>query len=42
MWRILKAEFRYNEKILVPSYFIITFMSMNPCSDNQKLKLMVV
>ncbi len=28
MWRILKAEFRYNAKILVPSYFIITFMSM--------------
>ncbi len=28
MWRILKAEFRYNAKILVPSYFIMTFMSM--------------
>ena len=28
MWQILKAEFRYNANILVPSYFIITFMSM--------------
>ena len=28
MWQILKAEFRYNANILVPSYFIITFISM--------------
>ena len=28
MWRILKSEFRYNSTILVPSYFIMTFMSI--------------
>jgi len=28
MWQILKAEFRYNANILVPSYFILTFISM--------------